>query len=77
MADDVQRWFALDGTWHRSVASKLSALHLDNGKGAPKCNPKRAVLDTDDVGYTEKEAEANGRTICARCRAAMDRTTAR
>lgn len=63
-----RQWYPLDGTWHQSMASRLSALHLsvnDEGKVAI-CNPQRTVL-LDDMPYDEKEAERCGRTLCQRC----------
>lgn len=69
MTRDVEKqcWYPLDGCWHKSVASKMSALHLKAGerKGA-MCNPQRTALLEDD-GYSEKEAISTGRTFCKRC----------
>ena len=62
------RWYQLDGTWHSSVAARLSALHLQHGtNGAALCGGGK-LLYTEDGGYSEKEAIASGRTLCKRCR---------
>lgn len=74
MADD-KRWYPLDGTWHQSVAARMSALHLQSPdphtRGSAACNPMATALLMDD-GYTEEEAAASGRTLCKRCKRSND-----
>lgn len=73
-----QRWYQLDGSWHSSVATRLSALHLPsldpNTEGCSLCAPMTTVLYMSD-GYTEKEAADTGRTLCKKCVARSSSTT--
>jgi hypothetical protein len=63
---DPSCWYPLDGTWHRSVAAKMSSLHLKySANGGAMCNTSAALLEDD--GYTESEAKSAGRTLCKRC----------
>lgn len=69
MTKKPQMWFPLDGSWHKSVHTRLSALHLESRdphtKGSALCNPMATAL-YEDEGYTEAEAKASGRA-CRRC----------
>lgn len=66
---DAARWYALDGTYHASVATRLSALHLpaSTASGGALCRPSTTVLYDDDGGFADEEVESQGRTRCARC----------
>ena len=66
MADEQRCWYPLDGTWHKSVAPKLSALHLSySERGGSMCDRGNVLLKSD--GYTSAEAIADRRPFCARC----------
>lgn len=66
MADAPRCWYQLDGVWHKSVASKLSALHLAySTKGAAMCGGGKLLYM--EGGYTEQEAIAAERPLCKRC----------
>ena len=60
-------WYPLDGTWHKSVASKLSALHAKRSStaGTALCDDRKLLFSGDS--YSESEAFMAGRTLCKRC----------
>jgi len=65
----LDRLYPLDGSFHPSVATRLSALHYPNEKAAALCRPTATALCVEfDDGSTEDQARAERRTICARCR---------
>ncbi len=57
-------WYPLDGTWHASVATRASKLHLAKAKGVALC---REYFLNDDDAYTEKAAAESFRGRCPRC----------
>lgn len=59
-------WYPLDGTFHPSVARRLSTLH--------RLNPstiREALCNSVTVlylhGYTEAQAKTDRRTLCKKC----------
>lgn len=69
----AEQWMPLDGSWHQSVATRSSALHLAKDKALSSC---RGLFLLEDMVYSREEAIAEGRA-CKQClkRARADSST--
>lgn len=62
------KWYPLDGTYHESVARRLSVLHASvAGSGRPSALCEGAKLVLLDDPYTVDQARAEQRTLCIAC----------
>lgn len=62
-------WYPLDGTWHPSVAVKLSVVHLSSDGGRTSaCDPEgRKLALLKDDPHSEADVVTQGRTKCRKC----------
>lgn len=64
---DPEKLYPLDGSWHPSVATRLSQVHHPTERGAAICKPQTTIL-LEDLEYDDADdADIDGRTVCKRC----------